>query len=271
MKKLIAGPWAGEFGWELFAWQAYVRSLSKNFDKTVVISRKGCSAIYSDFCDEYIEYNPVGGLADSFFMHGFDMKREIASIISNNKIKLDENTTLFLPRRIGIPPHTHFSQVVSFGKYIVKPEYITYGNKIDKRYDYIFHIRNRDLRKQDNWHIENWERLRDMFPDKRIACIGTKGESGWIEGTADLRGLSLDALFDIMRSADFAFGPSSGPMHLASLCGLPHVVWSIPDNKKRYEVNWNPLSTKVLFDSKFNWHPSPEYVFDIFKKWSEND
>ena len=110
-----------------------------------------------------------------------------------------------------------------------------------------------------------------MFPDKRIACIGTKGESGWIEGTADLRGLSLEVLFDIMRSADFAFGPSSGPMHLASLCGLPHVVWSIPDNKKRYEVNWNPLSTKVLFDSKFNWHPSPEYVFDIFKKWSEND
>ena len=21
MKKLIAGPWVGEFGWELFAWQ----------------------------------------------------------------------------------------------------------------------------------------------------------------------------------------------------------------------------------------------------------
>jgi len=39
MKKLIAGPWVGEFGWELFAWQAYVRALSRNFDHTTIISQ----------------------------------------------------------------------------------------------------------------------------------------------------------------------------------------------------------------------------------------
>ena len=32
MKTLIAGPWVGEFGWELAAWQGYIRALSKNFD-----------------------------------------------------------------------------------------------------------------------------------------------------------------------------------------------------------------------------------------------
>jgi len=26
---LIAGPWLGEFGWELFAWQGYVRYVSE--------------------------------------------------------------------------------------------------------------------------------------------------------------------------------------------------------------------------------------------------
>ena len=38
---LLAGPWVGEFGWELFCWQAHIRWLSKQFDKTIVISRKG--------------------------------------------------------------------------------------------------------------------------------------------------------------------------------------------------------------------------------------
>ena len=37
MKKLIAGPWTGEFGWELFAWHAYIRALSRKFEHTTII------------------------------------------------------------------------------------------------------------------------------------------------------------------------------------------------------------------------------------------
>ena len=33
MKRLIAGPWVGEFGWELFAWQGYIRALSRHLKK----------------------------------------------------------------------------------------------------------------------------------------------------------------------------------------------------------------------------------------------
>ena len=123
------------------------------------------------------------------------------------------------------------------------------------------------MRKEDNWSVENWSKLRDLLGNKKIACIGTKQESGIIDGTDDLRDIDIQELLNVMRNSTCAFGPSSGPMHLASLCGLPHVVWSIPQNKVRYEENWNPLKTKILFDSEHDWHPTPEYIYNKFKGW----
>ena len=268
MNKLIVGPWVGEFGWELYAWQGYIRALSRNFEHTTVISRPGSEALYSDFCDIFVPWVPTGGLTDSFFMHDVDVKKEWMHAVKSAKIPLSKGTTVFTPRRLGFPPHTHYEQFLMIGNYMIAPEYITYGKKAERTYDYIFHARSRPLRPQDNWSIENWNELRNLLGDKRIACIGTTAESTLIEGTDDLRDLPLGELFDLLHNAECAFGPSSGPMHLASLCGLPHVVWSIPDNKIRYETNWNPLQTPVLFDSTADWHPTAAHIHDVFKKWN---
>ena len=116
--------------------------------------------------------------------------------------------------------------------------------------------------------MENWVELRSLFKDKKIACIGTSSKSGWIEGTEDLRDVPLDDLFGVISSSDCVFGPSSGPMHLASLCGCPHVVWG--DQSKsldRYSTTWNPLGTPVLFLGDKLYHPSPQDVFTEFKNW----
>ena len=266
-KTLIAGPWVGEFGWELFAWQAYIRSLSRSYDKTIVISRENSKPLYEDFCNQFISYNPVGGLADSFFMYDLDIKKEFRKIITDNNVVLDKNTTVLFPRRIGFPPATHFSEAIDFGKLSIAPEYIKFGEEQNKKYDYIFHIRSRQLRQEDNWSLENWSSLKQMLNSDKIACIGTKKESGWIEGTDDLRDLNLGDLFSVLRNSDFVFGPSSGPMHLSSLCGVPHIVWSISNNKVRYEENWNPLRTKILFLDEYSWHPSAEYVYNKFVNW----
>ena len=75
MSKLIVGPWVGEFGWELYAWQGYIRALSRNFEHTTIISRPGSEALYSDFCDKFVPWSPTGGLTDSFFMHDADFKK----------------------------------------------------------------------------------------------------------------------------------------------------------------------------------------------------
>jgi len=267
MKTLIAGPWVGEFGWELFAWQGYIRAMAKKFDKTIIISRKNSKAIYDDFADEYVSYDPTGGDADSFFIHGVDFKNCIKEVFSKNNFVLNKDTSLFIPRRIGIPPFTHHTQHMILGNHVIQPEYISFGEKAEEQYDYIFHIRNRNLRKKDNWNLENWEKLKHLLGDKKIACIGTKKESGHLEGTEDLRDIALGKLFNVLKGAECCFGPSSGPIHLASLCGCPHVVWSLASDKIRYEENWNPLNTRVLFDSKYEWHPDPEYIYEQFTNW----
>ena len=268
MKKLIAGPWVGEFGWELFAWQAYVRALSRNFDHTTIISRPGSEALYSDFSDQFVGHMPDGGLTDSFFMHNLDFVQELKKVIMGNQIRMDKETTLFVPKRLGFPPYTHYEQYLMIGDYMIAPEYVAYGKVTPRKYDYIFHARDRKLREEDNWSLENWNELKRLLGDKRIACIGTKAESALVEGTEDLRDIPLGDLFDTLHNAEYAFGPSSGPMHLVSLCALPHVVWSIPNNKIRYELNWNPLQTPVLFDSSSDWHPTATTIYEQFVDWS---
>ena len=102
---------------------------------------------------------------------------------------------------------------------------------------------------------------------ERVACIGTKKSSGHIDGTDDLRDIPMDKLIGVLSNSRCCFGPSSGPMHLASLCGTPHVVWSIMYNHIRYTKNWNPHNTPVLFLGEHEWHPEPEYVYEKFKTW----
>ena len=84
-RTLIAGPWVGEFGWELFAWQAYVRALSRKFDKTIIICRENSAALYADFANDFIHVNPKTGLADSFFMYGLDTRELLQKILMENR------------------------------------------------------------------------------------------------------------------------------------------------------------------------------------------
>ena len=271
-KTLIAGPWVGEFGWELFAWQGYVRALSRNYDETIVISRSNSKALYEDFFTDFISFDEKTGQSDSFFMHNFDMKMQFKKIVESSNISLNKQTSVLLPKRIGFPPHTHFSEVMSFGEIKVKPEYVCFGEKANKKYDYIFHLRNRGLRKEDNWSIDNWLSLKQLLNSDRIACVGTKSQSGWIPGTDDLRDINLKELFSVLKNSDYVFGPSSGPMHLSSLCGAKHIVWGNQQmSLNRYEKNWNPLKTPVIFLDEYKWHQSAEYVYNSFLNWKDKN
>lgn len=269
-KLLIAGPWVGEFGWELFAWQGYVRALSHHYDRTVIVCRESSRGLYEDFADDFIFVNPSTGLADSFFMHNLDFNQFLReTLMEKGRHYLDQKPSIFLPHRIGQPPLTHFSESVKLGSCNVVPEYHKYGSDGEIKYDYIFHMRERHLRQEDNWEFSNWEKLLRLLniPKKRIACIGSLEEAAHIPQTADLRGQKMDVVFDTLSRAKCTFGPSSGPMHLASLCGCPHVVWSCPQNQERYSQTWNPFDTPVLFLPEFDWHPSPDYVFEKFNNW----
>lgn len=61
-KILLCGPWQGEIGWELFAWQGYLRWISENeaFDKIVIGTEPESKFMYDDFADQII-LTPASG------------------------------------------------------------------------------------------------------------------------------------------------------------------------------------------------------------------
>ena len=143
-----------------------------------------------------------------------------------------------------------------------------YGTKRNiSRYDYLFHIRDRKLREEDNWAPEKWVQLKGLLgDDKKIGCIGTKSQSGLVEGTTDLRDLTLEETCTLIKGARAVFGPSSGPMHLTSLCGVPHVVWSVKD-QIRYTQNWNPFNTPILYLNEQGWRADPQFIYNKYEEW----
>ena len=80
---LLAGPWIGEFGWELFCWQAFVRKQSRKFDKTIVISRPGNKFIYEDFADEYVEFDPKGTKTEGWFCYDSESPKKLIETIKH--------------------------------------------------------------------------------------------------------------------------------------------------------------------------------------------
>jgi len=274
---LFAGPWVGEFGWELFCWQAYIRSLSKFYDKTICISNNHSKFLYDDFCDRFIEFSPkTGDYKDSFYKVGFNITRELMQeLFLKSQIDINTNKiTLLAPRRIGDPPRTHFSDPFRFGDDTITPEYKKYGILQEKYKDFVvIHARNRTLRSGDNWPEKKWALLVNKLRENgytNIVSIGLKKESLHVENTIDMRECDHKELLDLLASAECIFGPSSGAMHLASLCECPQVVWSNDYNFDRYVKNWNPFDTKVLFLSEQGWQPEPEYVLAKFIEWKDD-
>ncbi len=270
--RLVAGPWVGEFGWELFAWQAHIRALSRGYKETVVICRPSTKELYSDFASDFILHSPSGGPADQWFRLEYDLNKNINQLITANEDVFTSCAIDYLtPRQLGVPNNgvTHFSEKVQVGHSHLVPEYIKFTGHTEKKFDIVFHARSRQIRKQDNWSPAEWEELANKFilEGKTICSIGTKKESLVVPGSADMRECDMGTLFGVLNSCSGVFGPSSGPMHLASLCGAPHVVWSESKNHKRYTSTWNPLNTPVLFLDEFGWHPKPEYIYSKYSNW----
>lgn len=250
-KKLFAGPFLGEFGWELFCWQGYIRHLSRSFNFTTVCCRKGHVGLYKDFADKIIEYDPPEYNPSCQYNKGncgdFPKPDETYSkyIGPNNDSETpgyQSANGLFSPN----PPQKFFK----------------YGNiqSNKQKYDILIHARSRKASggvatADRNLPIEKWDEITKHLKSKKysIASIGTKKESHLISGTEDLRGITLEDLCDYCVKSKCMLSPSSGPLHLAALCGTPIIVWSgNGSNKFRYEKTWNPFNNKVQYLN--GWH-----------------
>jgi len=262
-KKLFAGPWVGEFGWELFAWQAHIRVLAKKYDKVVICSRPGHQLLYEDFADDYIENEAPYARASMW-----DNKDKVPFIYAD---RIDESYDWINPVSYWQAYHRKHGFT---GCKLNPSEFVLLGKKREElAYDLVIHPRNRSKISPNpwtNWPKQNWESLVSHFSGFRIATVGTKVEAHYIEGTEDKRNIPLKDLADLYASSNLIVGPSSGAMHFAALCGTPHFVWGQFDkNKARFEIEWNPFRTPVkvilpekgsAFIDRRRWQPPVKWI-----------
>lgn len=257
---LIAGPYTGEFGWELMEWQGYVRKLRKNYKRTIVISYINSRYLYEN-CE--------------FFAHGLSLKESgyaygIFSNEKNKKIIQDcvkyyrlDGYDLFAPYMLNRLTR-FFIGGQSFVKFYEPP----IGNKT---FDLAFHFR--DFERADG-SVKN-------YPKEDVDCIVKECAGMGLNvcfigypklaycpmGYEDMRSENLADAVSAICSSKIVVGGSSAPMHLASLCNKPIVAWiGPPVTADRYFTNWNPFKSKVYLVTDQTFRPEKDLVIAMIKK-----
>ena len=251
-----------EFGWELMRWQGIFRNLAHKGYKIAMVSRPGHEALYEDYIEDYIGIEaPPGGETDGWRINSKVQYLSKTLLDKYPGYKYMDPTTSM---KIGIDP-------LGSGQ-----KFITYGENCEiEAYNYILvHPRSTSKCETDirNWSKENWKELcyKIRSLGLLVGVIGSQSGSLELQESNDFRGISLDKLICLMRNARLVIGPSSGPMHLASLCGTPHLVWTDDKvwgscggtNRERYETKWNPLSTRAVVLDNCNWQPTVDEVYN---------
>ena len=229
-KKLFAGPWVGEFGWELFGWQAKLRWLRRHvYDEVFVQCKPGHEVLYKDFAT-------IG------YPTEMSCQQEIVDcdILGAGQLPVNYacNWNEAKCRRLGF-----FDQ-----------EWARLGRKTDTEIDVVIHARKRTWAPDHNWSGGNWVGLVDRLQAQGlvVAQIGLTRQTFNLPCT-DFRDRSIENVANLLASSRLCVGTSSGPMHLASLSGCPHLVLSDDTNIMRYMQHWNPFQTECRLAG--SWHP----------------
>ena len=230
------GPWIGEFGWELLTWQGFCRAKSASYDKTYVCSFPETEYLYKDFA--------------TFIAHNHPRRALDWQDISKVEYTIPEDVT---------------DHIAPFKRYRVpEQKFIKFGSSPIHEFDYLIHARGINKNPSKNYPKDYWQVIVNALEGKG-ACIGTTSDM-FIEGTIDLRGIPLEQLTNYIAGSKVVIGPSSGVMHLATLCGTPIIVWGDKATyfgetlEQRYKVTWNPFNTTVEFLFDDFWKPEPFLV-----------
>ena len=280
-KKIIAGPWLGEFGWELMRWQGIFRKLHDKGWSITMVSRLGNELLYADYIDEYIPARDLGfdesGQTDGWRING--KMPTLDNLMLKSRFSGYRYMAPDTCMKIGVDPLGDGQRFITYGK-----------NNDEKFHDFLIHARSTNKGGSDvrNWPEEKWcEVIQELCVIPRYtepkgysynaACIGSESGAMHFQGLGgvyDYRGQSMENLIDMISHAKLVVGPSSGPMHLASLCGTPHIVWTDKKfwgscngtNRERYEKNWNPKGTKAYVIDEYDWQPPTEIVIAKIKE-----
>ena len=255
-KTLLAGPWIGEFGWELFCWQGYIRSIAHEYGKVIVASRVGHEFLYEDFADEFIPITiPENTSSNSWWCDGLPLDfidKLVLGIKYDFRIPGKFIGFLYQDNGIAVTSPEYLNQ--KFIKYK--------SDTFNRNFDILIHPRNKNLGNERNWNREDWQNLINLLVKNFTFGVIGSHEAFQLNNAEDCRKISIRDTVSLMNRSKLVVGQSSGPMHLASLSGTPHLVWSSEHNRNRYNVYWNPFKTPMYFYSEMGWNPSVDFIYN---------
>jgi len=264
-KTLWAGPWVGEFGWELFCWHGFLRKLARKFDRVMIACRTGHDLLYADFATDIVHYDPDIEETDMW------MNRSCPDLRNFHSYYTKESENLKV-----VPIDTYRAVWWPAEKFDVRQTLVSYGMQDDGvGFDVLIVVRDTQKCRTGfrNWpaaHAEEFvSRMRGL--GFTVACVGKSKSALWVPGATDYRNLPLTKLAQLMANSRVIVGPQCGPIHFGTLCLLPQVCWQTkPAHAVRTQTHWNPHGVPVMTmpsDGSYwrkhqMWTPPVQHVVD---------
>ena len=256
-RHLIAGPYMGEFGYELMQWQAYVRARRPHYDSVHVLTYPGRDYLYEGCTVHHHD----GELRTAGYQYGTTPPARLHTMAHEfaEKIGLRDydvfNTALLCTRY-----HKMLCWRQDFRLFEEQP--VPGGMR-----DIAFHFRAVEKTGPDrtrNYRREHVEALVEMGRTAgwRMLAIGHPNYSFCPEGVEDFRSVDLRETITGICSARLLAGELSGPLHLANLCGRPTAFFAEGEWRIENCRNWNPFRVPLYVISNATMQPEPELVFE---------
>jgi len=252
---LVAGPYVGEFGYELMEWQAVVRARVPAYAQVHVITYPGRDYLYPGCV---VHHHDVP-LEKAGYAFGRYTPRQLVQMAHAQARAAGLRDYDILSSQ-----HAHSR---SIRKWVFQERFARLaepplGGRVR---DLAFHFRNVDKEGPDrtrNYPLDLADRLVRLCQQQgyEVCCIGHPQYAFCPEGVEDLRAVDLRTSVAAICSARLLVGELSGPMHLAQLCCQPILIWA--DGQRRIDgcLKWNVFQSPVFVLANDTFRPDPERV-----------
>jgi hypothetical protein len=261
-RNLLAGPFAGEFGYEVMQWQGFVRARRRHYEAVHVLTYPGRDYLY-----EGCQVHPHDTRLDrAGYLYGQLNRWQAREIATAKAVEIGlEDYDIFEPSLLCTQYHKRVFGRQDF-RLLEEPP-------LTKAIlDVAFHFRA--VRKQGP-DQENKNYLPAMA-DKLVAgclargisvsCIGHPEYAYCPAGCPDHRSVDLRRTVAAISSVRAVAGENSGPMHLANLCGKPTILWAQHQWRIAYSLRWNPFRVPIYIAANDTSQPPPALVATAIEK-----
>jgi len=260
-RNLFAGPYLGEFGYELMQWQGFVRARRCYYEQVHVLTYPGRDYLYEG-CR--VHHHDID-LKSAGYWYGRLSPGEARQMADKKaaEIGLQDydvfNTSLLCTRYHKILFWRQEFRLLEEPPLVAQP------------YDVLFHFRA--VQKEGPDSVKNYTpALADELVQRcrargiSVACYGHPAYAYCPAGCADLRRLDLHESVAAISSGRLAVGEASGGMHLANACGKPTLIWGEGQWRIDPALRWNPFRVPIYVLTISTWRPAPQQVCDCIVK-----